>query len=144
MRKIWNQLGLKPWDYEINLMAEQEGMNVHKAKSLVIMKWMKAGDLRPLLAAIKKEGVLRGPALELLVQMIQSGQLAFKKDRGHPPDPEAAVRDQFAADTYEDFPKDHQVGSDDLFRAIGSVAGVSGESVRQAVTNKRRRKPKTG
>jgi hypothetical protein len=142
MRKIWNQLGLTPWDYEINLLADQEGMDLHKAKSLVIMKWMKAGDARPLLAQIKKEGVLRGPALGLLVQMIESGQLTFKKGRGHPQDPEASARDKFAADTYEEFLKDDQVkvGSDDLFRAIGSVTGTGEESVRQAVTNKR--KPK--
>jgi hypothetical protein len=142
MREIWNQLGLTPWDYEINLMADQ-GMNLHKAKSHVIMKWMKAGDFRPLLAAIKKEGVLRGPVLGLLVQMIESGQLTFKMGRGHPQDPEAAARDEFAADTYEEFLKDPaKVGSDDLFRVIGSVAGVSEQSVRQAVTDKRRRKPK--
>jgi hypothetical protein len=65
MRKIWNQLGLDPWDYEINLLADK-GMNAWKAKSFVIMKWMQAGDLRPLSAAIKKDGVLRGPVLGLL------------------------------------------------------------------------------
>jgi hypothetical protein len=144
MRKIWNDLGLTPWDYEINLLAEQEGMNPWVAKSHVIMKWMKAGDFRPLLAQIKKEGVLRGPALGLLVKMIESGELEFKKGRGHPNDPEAAARDEFAADTYEEFLKDPEVkvASDDLFRAIGSVTGSSVESVRQAVTNKRKSKGK--
>jgi hypothetical protein len=141
MRKIWNQLGLDPWDYEINLLADK-GMNAWKAKSFVIMKWMQAGDLRPLSAAIKKDGVLRGPVLGLLAQMIESGQLTFRKGRGRPDDPEAAARDQFAADIYEDFLRENQVSSDDLFRAIGSVSGASEESVRQAVTNKRR-KPKS-
>jgi hypothetical protein len=143
MRKIWTDLDLTPWDYEINLLAEQEGMNPWVAKSHVIMKWMKAGDFRPLLAQIKKEGVLRGPALGLLVQMIERGELAFKKGRGHPNDPEASARDQFAADTYEEFLKDAEVASDDLFRTIGKVTGSSVESVRQAVTTKRRKpKPK--
>jgi hypothetical protein len=142
MKKIWNQLGAGPWDYEIDVLSVEQGMNRYKAKCLVIMKWMKAGDPRPLLAAIKEDGVLRGPVLGLLVQMIESGQLTFRKGVGRGPDPEAAVRDHLAADTYEDLRKDHQeVGSDDLFRAIGSVAGVSEESVRQAVTTKRR-KPK--
>jgi hypothetical protein len=138
MRKIWEQLGLTPWDYEINLIAEQSG-DLHKAKSLVIMKWMKAGDLRPLLAQIRKEGVLRGPVLGLLVQMIETGELTYRKGRGHPQDPEAAARGQFAADTYEDFQE--EVGSGDLFRAIGKVTGVGEESVRQAVTNRRKPKP---
>src|SRR5215467_6452150 len=131
MRKIWTQLGLEPWDYEIALRAEQ-GMPEHEAKSFVIMRWMKAGDARPLLAAIKKTGVLRGPVLRLLAQMLETGQLTFKQGPGRPPDPEAGVRDLFAADTYEDVQKDEdiqnaQVKSDDLFRAIGSVTGVGHE-----------------
>jgi hypothetical protein len=142
MRKPWNELGLTPWDYEINLLADQKGMNPWVAKSHVIMRWMQAGDFRPLLAQIKKEGVLRGPALGLLVRMIESGELTFRKGRGRPNDPEASVRDQFAADTYEEFLKDHQVSSDDLFRVIGKVTAASVESVRQAVTTKRKAKGK--
>jgi hypothetical protein len=146
MRKPWNQLGLTPWDYEINLIAEKEGMDAWKAKSHVIMKWMKAGDFRPLLAQIRKEGVLRGPALGLLVQMIESGELMFRKGRGHPNDPEAGARDEFAADTYEEFLKDYEVkvSSDDLFRTIGSVVGTGEESVRQAVKTRRRKAKPTG
>ena len=110
------------------------------------MRWMKAGDFRPLLAAIRKTGLLRGPTLGLLAEMLETGQLAFKKGRGRRHDPEAAVRDQFAADTYEHFsdPDDDGVKavmrSDDLFSTIGSVISKSEESVRQAVTS--RRKPK--
>jgi hypothetical protein len=99
MKKIWNQLGAGPWDYEIDVLNVEQGMDRYKAKSHVIMKWMKAGDPRPLLAAIKEDGVLRGPVLSLLAQMIESGQLTFKMGRGHPADPEAAVRGQLAADT---------------------------------------------
>jgi hypothetical protein len=142
MRKPWNELGLTPWDYQINLLADQ-GTDLWKAKSLVIMKWMRAGDFKPMVAQIRKEGVLRGPALGLLVRMIESGELVFKKGRGHPQDPEAAARNEFAADTYEEFLKDDEVkvSSEDLFRTIGTVTGSSVESVRQAVTNKRS-KPK--
>jgi hypothetical protein len=89
---------------------------------------------------LKKERLLRGPVLGLLREMIDTGQLTVKTGRGRRPDPEAAIRDEFAADTYEDFLKDHQVSSDDLFRVIGSVTGVGDDSVRQAVTAKR--KPK--
>ena len=146
MRKIWGQIGVEPWDWEINLMVE-EGMDHHKAKSIVVMEWMKAGNPKPLLALIREEKMLRGPALWLLVQMIETGQLVFKKGRGRRPDPEAAARRLFEADTYEEmlkekeFLKDYEVNSDVLFRAIAAVTGVSEESVRQALTASR--KPKS-
>ena len=139
MRKIWTQLGLEPWEYETAYRAEQ-GMPEHEAKSFVIMRWMKAGDFRPLLAAIKKNGLLREPVLGLLVQMLESGELTFKQGPGRPLDPEAAVRNMFAADTYEDFLRHYQVSSEGLFEVVGSVSGVGHESVRQAVKAKRKSK----
>jgi hypothetical protein len=140
MRKVWSQLGLTPWDYEIAFRAER-GMPEHEAKSLVIMRWLKAGDHRPLLAAIKEEKILRGPVLRLLAQMLESGELAFKKKgRGRPLDPEADARNLFTADTYEDFLKHYKVGSDDLLDTIGKVSGVSEESARRALTNRRKSK----
>jgi hypothetical protein len=142
MTKVWNKLGLDPWDYEIALRVDQ-GMDPQKAKELVIRRWMQAGDLRPLSATIKKDGLLRGSVLGLLVQMIDTGRLKVPRKQGHPQDPEAAVRDQFAADTYEEFLKDCVVGSDDLFGAVARVCGVSEQSVRQAVTARRGR-PNSG
>lgn len=152
MRKVWSQLksqlNLEPWDWEMNLLHDQ-GMDPYKAECLVITKWMKAGNFKPMLASIRENKVLRGPALGLLVKMIESGQLTFKKGRGRPPDPEAAVRNLLSADTYEDFLKeeqdflrDHRVNSEGLFRAIGSLGGRSEESIRQAVTAKRKAKTK--
>jgi hypothetical protein len=142
MKKVLTQLALKPWDYEIALRVDQ-GMETWKAKELVIRRWMQAGDLGPLSATIKKDGVLRGPILSLLVKMIDSGQLGFiRKGGGRPKDPEAGVRDEFAADTYEEFLKDAVVGSDDLFRAVARVCGISVDSVRQAVTERRGNKKK--
>ena len=114
-------------------------MPEHEARSFVIMRWMKAGNFRPMLAAIKKNGLLREPVLGLLVQMIETGELAFKqKGRGRPPDPEADVRNLFNADVYEDFLRHYQVSSEGLFEAIGSVSGVGHESARQAVKAKRK------
>ena len=71
MKKVWDKLGLKPWDWEIELRIEQ-GMDKYKAREHVIQRWMQAGELRPLSAAIKKDGhlVLRGSILSLLVKMI--------------------------------------------------------------------------
>src|SRR5262245_22261339 len=149
MKKLWNQLGLDPWDWEIEMRIEQ-GMDQYQARDHVIRRWMQAGDLRPLSAAIKKHGhlVLRGPILGLLVQMIDTGQLVVPAGRGRPQDPEADARDEFAADTYEEFLqllKDepmvdddgHGVRSDHLFEAVAAVCGVSVQVVRQAVTARR-------
>ena len=142
MRKIWTQLGLTPWEYEIASLAEVSG-NEHEAKNKVVMKWMRAGDFNPLLWMIEKEGILRGPALGLLAQMLATGRLRVKKGRGRPQDPETAAKDQFAAATYEDCRNDPElkdVRSDDLFRSVGSISSVGEESARQAVTTKRKRK----
>jgi len=136
MKKLWNQLGLDPWDFEIVLRVDQ-GMDEQKAKEHVIQRWMEAGDLRPLSAAAKKQGLLRGPILSLLVRMIDDGQLVVNRGKGRPQDPEATVRDEFAADTYEDFLKYYEIGSDDLFETVAAVCGVSEQVVRQAVTARR-------
>ena len=144
MRKIWTQLGLKPWEYEIARLAEING-NEHEAKNKVVMDWMRAGDFDPLLWMIKKEGILRGPALGLLAQMLATGRLRVKKGRGRPQDPETAAKDQFAAATYEDCRNDPElkdVRSDDLFRSVGSISSVGEESVRHALTTKRKGKPR--
>jgi hypothetical protein len=143
MRKILTQLGLEPWEYELNSIAVETGMTAHEAKNKVVMEWMRAGDFRPLLWMIKKEGMLRQPIVNLLAHMIATGQLTFKKGRGRPPDPEAAVRDMFAADTYEDLRKDPEVShiiSDDLLDATGTAFGVSEEAARRALTNSRKSK----
>src|SRR5262249_13144667 len=145
MTKIWDQMGLTPWGYEIAGLQGEAGMNEWEAKNKVVMKWMQAGDFRPLLAMIKESGVLRGPALGLLARMLASGQLVLRSGPGRPPDPEAAVRGQFAADTYEDCRECFRVDdtgepipSDVLFDVLGSITGVGEDSVRQAVKAKRK------
>ena len=122
-------------------------MNEWEAKNKVVMEWMQAGDFRPLLAMIKESqiGVLRGPALGLLVQMLADGRLVLQRGNGHPPDLEAAVRDEFAADIYEDCRstlRDDDTGgpvpSEALFEIVGSMAGKGPDSVRKAVKAKRK------
>lgn len=138
MTKVWDKLKLDPWDYEIELRVEQ-GMDRHKAEEHVICRWMLAGNLKPLSATIRKHGLLAGPILTLLMQMIENGWLVVNRGRGRPTEPEAATRDEFAADTYEDFQRYYKVGSDDLFRAVAAVCGVSEQTVRQAVSARRSR-----
>jgi|AmaraimetFIIA100_FD_contig_111_136268_length_820_multi_2_in_0_out_0_1 hypothetical protein len=63
MKKVWDklklQLGLDPWDWEIELRVEQ-GMERWEATNHVVSRWMRSGNLRPLAAIAKKHGVLRG------------------------------------------------------------------------------------
>jgi hypothetical protein len=151
-RRIWDQLGqlgVTPWDYKIASLRKA-GMSEDEAKNKVVMEWMQAGNFRPLLARIKENGILRGPVLGLLAQMLASGQLTLKAGPGRPPDPEAAVRDQFAADIYEDcrecFVVDdtgRPIPSDALFEIVGSMMDVGDESVKKALKAKRKsnRKP---
>jgi hypothetical protein len=145
MRKVWDQLKLKPWDYQIARLGEAQGLSWDAAREAVVMEWMRAGNFDPLLAMIKESriGVRHGPVLNLLVKMIESGQLTLQRGNGRPLDPEAAARDKFVADTYEDCrtdPELKEVRSEDLFRSVGSISGVGEDSVRQAVTDKRKRK----
>jgi hypothetical protein len=147
MKKIWEQFkeqtGLEPWEYQIASLAEVGG-DEYEVRDKVVMEWMQAGDFRPLLWMIKKQGHLRGAVLNLLAQMLADGQLTLKAGRGPPQDPEAAVAHQYAADAYEDCRNDpelKELSSDDLFDVVGSAFGSSEQSVRQAVTAKR--KPKT-
>jgi|SRR6516165_6545528 hypothetical protein len=143
MKKVFDQLereGLAagPWDYEIDALRVEEGMSLWEAQCHVITKWMVVGNFGPLLASIKENGVLRGPALTLLVRMLETGELTFKeKGRGRRPDPEAAVRNRLIADVYEDLRKEG-FSHDDLSGAIGRVAGYSEETAKRAVTTKRK------
>jgi len=146
-RRIWDQLsqlGVTPWGYKIASLRKA-GMPEDEAKNKVVMEWMQAGNFRPLLARIKETGLLRGPVLDLLAQMLDSSQLTLRSGPGRPPDPEAAVRDQFAADVYEDCRKcfvvddtGRPIPSGVLFEIVGSMTDVGGDSVRSAVKAKRK------
>jgi hypothetical protein len=101
MRKVWDQLKLKPWDYEIARLGEAQGLSWAAAREAVVMEWMRAGKFAPLLEMIKESrvGVRHGPVLGLLVQMIESRQLVLRNGPGRPLDLEAAAKNKFVADT---------------------------------------------
>jgi hypothetical protein len=139
VKKVLERMGLEHWEFEIHRLREG-GMSEPDAKNKVVMDRMLAGNFRPLLTIIRSEGVLRGPALRLLAQMLADKRLVFKKKgRGRPTDPEADFRDELIADAYDHW-RSHGVSHEDLTRAIGEVGGVSPDSVRQTVT--KHRKPK--
>ena len=149
MRKVWDQLKLKPWDYEIARLGEAQGLSWAAAREAVVMEWMRAGKFDPLLAMIKESriGVRHGPVLNLLVQMLASGQLTLQRGNGRPHDPEAAARDKFVADTYEDCRSALKVDdtgepirSELLVETLGSMAGTSHDSVRKAIKASRKSK----
>ena len=148
MRKIWNQVGTEPWEYEIDaLRVEHPDLDYYEARARITMKWMKSGDFRPLLETIRRSGMLRGPVLAELAQMIVDERLKFAGGRGRRTDPEAAITRQFAADIYEDLhpvPTDDgkPVTSDALIRSVGSVFATGEKNVRQEITASRKSKPK--
>jgi hypothetical protein len=149
LTKIWDKLGVTPWEFKIASLRER-GMPEHDAWNAVVMEWMQAGNFRPLLAMIKDNpivGLRGGPVLNLLAQMLASGRLVVPRGNGHPVDLEAGVRDQFAADIYEDGRESFRVDdtgepipSEALFEIVGSMAGKSPDSVRKAVKAKRKAK----
>ena len=51
------------WDTEAKFVASASGLSLDECRELVILKWMEAGDLRPLRAAL-----LRGDMLGQVIQ----------------------------------------------------------------------------
>ena len=147
---VWDRLGVKPWDYEIDCLRV-EGMPEHEARNKVVMQWMQVGDFRPLLAMIRESqlGVLRGPVLNLLVQMLANGRLKLSGGPGGRPfNPEIAVRDQVVADVFEDCRECFLVDETGepipvhvLVEILGGMACVSEDSIRQVLKARRKSKP---
>jgi len=151
LTEVWDKLGVTAWQFKIVSLRER-GMPEWDAWNAVVMEWMQAGNFEPLLEMIKDNpiGGLRGPVLDLLAQMLKDGRLVVPPGNGRPVDLEAAVRNEFAADIYEDNRerwRDDDTGkplaSEVLFEAVGSLAGKSPDTVRQAVKARRKANPKS-
>jgi len=140
MTKPWDQLGVKPWDFETQFYVD-DGANPGGARIAVILKWMSQGDLRPLAAAIKEGHHIPKMVLGWLAYMIDEGQVVVKaRARGRQRKLENGPRNLLAGLAYH-----HHSGSglnsEKLFEAIAEVMGTSPESVRQAVTIYRKSRP---
>jgi hypothetical protein len=141
MKKVLEKLGMKEWQLRINRLQAEEGLSEFEARHKVVMEYMQWGDFKPLLWIIRESKFgLRGPALDLLAKMIAEGRLELKLDHGRPFNPKADEIGKLAADTYEDVLKYYDVKTEGLREAIADEAGISVETVKKAVTKRRKRK----
>jgi len=117
------------WETEIEYW-ESRGMSFNDARTTVIIRWARQGDLRPLAAAIEA-GPLDPPVLNLLSWLIREDRLrVVPAKRGSPRKPEAFPRNILAARAYEalDGP------SEKRFEVIAEAIGMGDKTVRRAVS----------
>jgi hypothetical protein len=127
----------EPWEIDIAHLMER-GMEHEDARAFTIIRWAHHGDLRPLARALLS-GPLDKAVTGFLVDMIQKDKLrVVHRRRGPPKKPEAFAKNLVAALAYED--KDAAEGSDAAIERIAATLGMSHQSVRQAITRKRRTK----
>jgi hypothetical protein len=104
----------------------------HAAKTATVLRWMLAGNYKPLAAAIRA-GETDWACLELLAEQIEQRRVVLKwGKRGRPKDPEAIIRSLVAAGTYEQ-------NRDVDFAELAAALGMSEKSVQAAVTDYRRK-----
>jgi hypothetical protein len=129
-RKLDKILGHDPWELEAAALAEQLKLKPAETRTIVAIRWMRRGDLRPLAAL----PMLDGAVFTELREMILSGQLIVKHKRGAPTQPSKITRDLFIAAAYE-----LRTGkSADAIQALAEQYGISDELVRRAI----KRRPK--
>ena len=132
-RKLSKIDGRNLWDMEIALLTEID-IPLDEARNETIVRWMEMGDLSPLAAAIT-EGYVSDEVLKRLAELVSRGaQLALPRRRGKPKQAAKAARDLIFWLMYE--PRSKR--SDEAFREIAKMFGVSEQSVRQAVTKFRK------
>jgi hypothetical protein len=103
----------------------------HAAKTATVLRWMLAGNYKPLAAAIRSRET-DFACLELLAEQIEQGRVVLKwGKRGRPKDPEAIIRSIVAARTYE--------RNDMDFAELAAALGMSEKAVQAAVTDYRRK-----
>src|SRR5262245_24597965 len=137
MNKLWDKVGLAPWDIEID-RAVKRGIDERKARTFTIYRWMWHGDFRPLITGIRdNEDIDHHLLNEFIAYMALEGRLTVTRKRGRPRNPEAAVRNIVAGIAYE---QTEGSSSDERFDRIAGIVGTSHQRVRQAVTAHRKRR----
>ena len=140
---------MKPhwWDDEIAFYIEG-GIDLHKACTVTILRWLWCGDLRPLEAAIVEGQALDQAVLNLLADMISSDatrngspppyrlKALPLRGRGRPKRQEPNARAIALERAYK---ARSSRNSDLAFEEIANAAGVSPSTVRQAVTKLRKK-----
>ena len=120
-----------PWETEIAFYVQHHGMPPLDARTFTICRWMYHGDLRPLAAALD-DGPLDAPVIDMLTRLIREDRLRVTRGkRGRPSAPDQTGRSIAAALAYDA----HPGKSDEAFNEIAEAAGMSEQSVRNAVTS---------
>jgi hypothetical protein len=140
MNKVWNHIGVAPWDAEADFYTKNIGLDPAKARTFVVMRWTWHGDFRPLLAAIREHRVDQDMLNQLGVMIMEGRLQVHRPRRGRSLNVEAGIRNIVAAKAYEHSAPNWDDGSDELFERIANATGVSVESVRRAVTRWRKRR----
>jgi hypothetical protein len=125
---------IDPWEIEIS-DAIEHGAKPDVARAFTVIRWAYHGDLRPLSAALKSDPV-DDAVLAFLGDMIDKGRLQMKPRSGHPVNPEVVARDILVATAYE--AKDEDEKSGDAIKRLADAMAMSTQSVRQAITAKRK------
>src|SRR5262245_52488001 len=90
----------REWETEAEFYIQRFGIDIDKARTFTILRWMHHGDLRPLAAAIAEGHKLHEAVLNKLADMIQNDRIKVSGKRGHPKSPEVFARDLIAAQSY--------------------------------------------
>ena len=131
----------QPWEIEVAFYTNDRDFDPEEARIFMMLRWLYAGDLRPLEAAIVEGRAIDRAVLNLLADMILSDTSrlgkpppyrlkAEKLQRGRPKKPELFARGVVAAREYER----HTGNSDEGFERIANELGISPQTARQHVT----------
>jgi hypothetical protein len=124
--------GHDEWDLEASFYINHRGIDPEKARLFVILRWMWHGNFKPLAAAIREGGPLDDAILSMLAKMIDEDRLKLAHTGKHrPKDPASVIKGVLAALAYE---HSNQQSSDDRFRHVAEMLGMSEEAVRGHVT----------
>ena len=144
-RKDDQILGKDPWDIQIDFLVNQRGFDPDLAQTLIVVRSMYWGDLRPLAAAIWKANdsatttiTLEKGLLNYLARLIDEGRVTGKPPgRSKPMQLHKSARDIVAALLYEYFVSEGS-SSEDTFQKVAKTLSMSETNVRRAVTRLRK------
>jgi hypothetical protein len=129
------------WEAEFAFYVNHKGFDHDKALTWVILRWLWHGDLRPLSWAIWQGYGLDEAVLNALAIEIDAGRLAAKpyvKTNSRPKDPAKFIRDYIAAEGYNIFIRAGK-SSEEAFVEVADYLSTSPETVRRAVTERRKK-----
>jgi hypothetical protein len=133
---IFDLIRHRAWEIEVEMHIEH-GVDPYDAWMATVLRWMQAGDLRPLAAAWKEGHEPDGNILDLLSDMIEDGRLKVHNTGGRPTEPALTIRDMCIASYYDGaiaYGKSFEAALEGLAKAFGT----SPETIRKVVERLRK------